>query len=651
MPPRMPRIPTVQSRLKQLSNAPINQQSCPICSLRRTLRTQAKALRKQQRQPPRAQARRHSNISRASAINTPSVVPSTSPRSELRHALLDLQKHAASYVNISRLQLALRGLEQGVGHETIRIAVLAVADGGVSLKKSKQLLRLLLADPLKTEEGWERTLLNDGHGGGPILLKVGYDGENASSQGKSLVEEIHVSSPMLNGHQLEILVLETDPPTKGSGEADFVDAVLVPTIEIPVSSTGRYTPVMTPVHKSLIVSEGVLGAASILNFPTDVDRDVINTTVDLQLVDPPSLPFQLVDISMGSAALQSFRESVDNALIYEKNWFGSGIPEILEWVNSGTASVEGETKAPVRKLVESLIKSVSVSIKAEQSRKISIALSKNITSPILAALRKELSSWAERAHTELRDGLDNAFSGQRWRKLGWWKLFWRADDVSMIATDILNQRFLIDAEKEIIFVAGRVAEAGVFKHDEVTPKNWAYKTIQERPVAPTLGSEPPPPRIRDLVKPLDDDLPTKIQNRPWPLQIPASRVYLIHETVPALQALAQKLVFQTLSTSSLVSAFAGLMYLSSITTTLYEAGGVAALGLVWSLRRMQGKWETARKYWEGEVREEGRTAVRAVEGVVGDVLKEKTPSPLEDADLEKAKTALERAEAALAASP
>ena len=49
---------------------------------------------------------------------------------------------------------------------------------------------------------------------------------------------------------------------------------------------------------------------------------------------------------------------------------------------------------------------------------------------------------------------------------------------------------------------------------------------------------------------------------------------------------------------------------------LYEAGAVAAFGLVWSLRRMQKKWETARKFWEGEVREEGRKAVRAVEGVV-----------------------------------
>ncbi|KAK2623914.1 hypothetical protein QTJ16_006548 [Diplocarpon rosae] len=650
MPPRISQIASGQSGLGRLANVPSNQQTCPICSISRTFRTQAKALRKQQFQPQRIQARRQLNISSTSAIKTSSVVPLNSPRLELRDALLDLQKHAANYVNISRLQLALRGLEQGAGQETIRISILGTADGGASIKKAKELLRLLLADPLKTEEEWERTLVNDGQRSRPIFLKVGHIEADKNFQGNRLVQEIHVSSPTLNGHKLEILVLEMDPPTKGSsGEADFADALLVPTMDIPVSSTGRYTTVTTPVHKSLIVSEGILGAASVLNYPIHVDRDVINPAVDLKLAEPLSLPFQVVDLSLGSEALRSFRESVDNALLYEKNWFASGIPEVLQWIKSGTASIEGKMKAPLRKLVESVLRNAFVSIEAERSRHSGSTLSRKTTSASLTALRRELSSWAERAHTELRDDLDIAFNGQRWKKLGWWKLFWRVDDVSMISTDILNQRFLTNAEKEIIFVAGRVAEAGIFKNNNVIPKNWAYKATEERPVAPTLGSEPPPPRIRDLMKPPSDVLPTKIQNRPWPLQIPASRVYLVQETIPALQALAQKLVFQTLSTSSLVSTFAGLMYISSITTTLYEAGGVAALGLVWSLRRMQGKWETARNFWEGEVREEGRIAIRAVEGVVGDALKENTSSPLEDAGLERAKIALERVEAALVA--
>jgi hypothetical protein len=92
------------------------------------------------------------------------------------------------------------------------------------------------------------------------------------------------------------------------------------------------------------------------------------------------------------------------------------------------------------------------------------------------------------------------------------------------------------------------------------------------------------------------------------------------------------------------------MYISSVSTGLYECGAVAALGIVWSLRRMQGKWETARTFWEGEVREEGRKAVRGVEGVIGDVLVTTQPQLQGDAELQKAREAVERAEAALAAT-
>jgi hypothetical protein len=119
------------------------------------------------------------------------------------------------------------------------------------------------------------------------------------------------------------------------------------------------------------------------------------------------------------------------------------------------------------------------------------------------------------------------------------------------------------------------------------------------------------------------------------------------ETVPVLQALAQKLVLQTLTTSTFTSALAGLMYISTISTSVYEAGAVAALGLVWSLKRMQGKWETTRRFWEGEVREEGRKAVRGVESAVGDVLKQ-TDIPLEGGeDFDLVNETVRKAEAAL----
>ncbi|CZR69673.1 uncharacterized protein PAC_19573 [Phialocephala subalpina] len=651
MPPRLPREAIGRSASLRLPLPPQTRQICPICSISRTSWPQFKRPRPSPIPQNRITVRRQSNVPSASAIDT---LPKPSPkaaRAALRDALLDLQKNAGSYVNISRLQLALRGLEQEAGDETIRIAILGIADSGSSLKKAKDLLRLLIADPLKTEEEWERILAQDLPGNKPLLLKVGHNGAEENGYGNRLVTELHVSSAVLNGHKLEILVLEMDPPKVGA-EGVFEEAVLVPTMEIPTSSTGRYTPVTTPVHKSLIVADGVLGAAAVLNYPLDTDRSVISTAVDLQVgteQEKAGLPFQALDVVLAEKALGSFRQSIDNALFYEENWFKSGLPEILDWVRNGTASTDGTMKQPLRKLIESMLRNASVAIEAERSRQLSAALAAMVSSSDLAALRQELSQWAERAHTELRDQLDVAFNGRRWRKLGWWKLFWRVDDVSMIASDILNQRFLTDAEKEVIFLAGQIDKAGVIKEDlQETPKNWAYKREAEKITTPTLGSEPAPPVIQDLIESPRDHLPVKIKPHPWPLHIPATRAYLSQETVPALQALAQKLVLQTLSSSGFFTAFGGLVYLSSVSNTLYEAGAVTALGIVFSLRRMQGKWENARKFWEGEVREEGRKAVRGVEGVVNDVL-ETPDQPLErDVELDKVREAVEKAEAALA---
>ena len=561
----------------------------------------------------------------------------------LKDALQDLQRHAGSYVNISRLQLALRGLEQSQGQETIRVAILGVADGGASLKKAKQLLRSLVADPLKDEEEWERLLLEERSSSRPLLLSIG--GETTEpEQNNRLVQVMHVSSPSLNSHRLEIMVLEMDPPLTDAGEGEtFENAALVPTMEIPTSHTGRYTPVTTPVHKALVVADGIMGAATLVSYPIDSSIDMIATAVDLRVPeDSTDLPIRVIDVGKGSKAVDLFRESVNNALEYERNWSGSGLPALSDWLKSGTSTTHGTMKPALKNLIDSILQKSSSAIESEKTRKLNAALSSKLSTAELDSLRTGLSRWAERAHVELRDQLDIAFEGQRWSKLGWWKLFWRVDDVSMIASDILTQRFLTEAEKEIIFLSGRIEESGIFKDVPQTfSKDWAYK-----PVAEQVESGPPPPTIQGVMGTPKDDVPVKSQPKPWPLHVPAARTFLSIETVPALQALAQKLVLQSLTTSTFTTVLAGLMYISTISTSVYEAGAVAALGIVWSLKRMQGKWETARKFWEGEVREEGRKAVRGVEGVIGNALT-KTDRPWEGAEeFDVANEALRKAETA-----
>ncbi|KAF7933350.1 hypothetical protein EAE99_003235 [Botrytis elliptica] len=649
MPPRIPRARTGWKKSLRTPNNFEKSHICPICTLSQYSERPRSEPRQRKLLPTPQLSVRQSSSAPIKATNNgrPGNI-SKLDRSSLREALLDVQKHATNYVNISRLQLALRGLEQPEGQETIRIAILGLADGGTSLQKAKELLRLILADPLKAEEEWERRIIHGDDMNRPLLIRVGHNEEESSERNGRLVHEMNISSPMFNGHKMEILVLEMEPPIVNGTEL-FEETVLVPTMEIP-SSAARYTPVTTPVHKSFLLGQGIMGAVSLLSYPLHANRESIGSAVNVPNFESKSLPIPSIDISSGNEALQTFRKSIENAMIYERQWLSSGIPEVIDWMKSGASSTQDTIKEPLLRLILSIIQNAEKNLKVEQARQLSLLLSTRIPSAQMTSLRHELSRWSERAHTELRDQLDVAFGGQRWRKLGWWKLFWRVDDVSMITSDMLSRSFLIEAEKEIIFLAGRTEEAGVYRNipldsDSTQNSDWAYTPVQEA----LPEGLPPPPNLRDIIPiKADEDTPMKIQPQPWPLHIPIARSFLSTTTIPALQALAQKLVLQTLSTSSLTSALAGLMYVSNMSTTLYEAGAVAAFGIVWSMRRMQTKWETARAYWEGEVREEGRKAVRNVETIVGENLNKaeegKGLDPVIERDLEKAREAIRSAQ-------
>ncbi|KAJ3490001.1 hypothetical protein NLG97_g5879 [Lecanicillium saksenae] len=188
----------------------------------------------------------------------------------------------------------------------------------------------------------------------------------------------------------------------------------------------------------------------------------------------------------------------------------------------------------------------------------------------------------------------------------------------MLTSDILSQRFLPTAERELVYLAGRIAELR-----------------GQLPKYPQPVSELPDSPAVSLAK---TALPK------WPGHIAFTRRYLQEETVPALQALAQRLLVQSLGTSGVATTLAGLLYVSSFTSGFYEAGAVAALGIVYSLGRMQRKWETARRFWEGDVREEGRKAVRAVEESVSKALAaQDSLSPKQVEELQRAKELLSKA--------
>lgn len=602
-------------------------------------------------QPRRARRRHALEPRRTQSAST--AATTSNARRDLQEALKDLSKHAANYVNLSRVQLALNALRQDAGDETVRVAILGLADSAEPGRTAKDVLRLLVADPLSPEQQWEKELL--GHDmTKPLIVRVGSSQghEGDSEEGSltyakgGLLKELNIHSPGLNGHRLEFLLMQRNVFADASQEAfqDFDEIALVPTVEIPLSNTGRFTPVTTPVHKTLLVTGGLPGAASLLNLPLAPLGDTIAATVDFpgqQAADGSELPFSTIDVQLASQGLGAVRQSVDRAFEYEKLWFQSNLPALMAWLKTGATTTEdGTTKQAVRSLIASLLRNAAEAIQNDEIRRSLSSMSQKMSPAAAATLSKALADWSEKAHAELQGEMDRAFSSRRWSKLNWWKLFWRVDDVGVLSSEMLSQRFLPRAERNVIYLAGQIDGSGVF---DIADEKTAYSL-------PALVSARVPDSRSELVA--EQPIPSKSPpGTKWPTHITFTRRYLQSETVPALQALAQKLVFQSASFSALTSGLGGLMYLSSF--GISESGAIAAFGIVWSLRRLQKKWETAREYWQGEVREEGRKAVRAVEISVAEALEgaakrgsAKVEDGLQD-DLNTARELVQKAEDAL----
>ncbi|KAH7033384.1 uncharacterized protein B0I36DRAFT_321326 [Microdochium trichocladiopsis] len=611
MPPRLSPRPFARSKalVRQLpTDSPSKPSVCLFCSISATP-TPFSRQPKQKRPihgPASSTAAAAAAAVSAASPGPDAATPSTDPRRDLQDALLELQKHAANYVNLSRVQLAVNGLRQAPGDEAIRVAVLGMSSASESAATTKTVARLLLADPLKDREAWEDEI--DQHNlSQPMLIRVGPKQPQApgtiSISRNDLLHEVHVSSALFNGHNLELMIMESNPLTPGqqstAAVSEFEESVLVPIIDIPTSSTGRYTAVTTPVHAAIVVANGIMGAASVAALASTGTEDVIIAAVNLPDYKPSAdqaLPFTPIDAESASLAVDLIRKDIGKAVEYEHLWSQSNLSQLNDWLKNSTGATEdGTTKAPVRSLIVSILSNASAALQSEELRTLSTVPGNSTTGSVNTKLQRQLDDWAQDAHKELQDELDMAFASRRWRKLGWWKLFWRVDDVAHLTTDILNQRFLPNAERNAIFLAGRMTEAGAPLNPSLLPAS--HETGDN-------GSSKPEATALATVRPS------------WPLNIPASRNYLQTETIPALQSLAQKLVVQTLSTSSLTGALGALVYVGTLTTSIYEAGAVAALGVVWSLRRLQTKWEAARDFWEGEVREEGRKAVRGVERVM-----------------------------------
>lgn len=480
-----------------------------------------------------------------------------------------------------------------------------------------------------------------------------------------LLRTLTIPATRLHSHNLEILIQAVPPDV----EADVrpLHDYLIPCLEV-ASSAATYSVVRYPVHKTLVFSEGLqrlptyTAIVSAKGAEKEMIKGAINTPWSgLRPVDD----FDAVDavnIERAEAAIRTFRKSLGNSIEYEHAWFDSGFPTLSNWLLGGSQPTSALVKPTIQRLVASLLSVTETRIAAEETERAQKIASTTIPPATRTSLSRLLSIWSENAHTELRDQLELAFDSPGWRKLAWWKLPWRVDDVAMITADILHRSWLTSAEKELIWIAGRVEQAGLYvpqppidPSPEDAEEDADGEPLQLRQAA--ILSASVPEATTETINPhsalSEHGFPIRKTPEPFPQALTLARHALASTTAPSLQAISQRLLLYSLSTVFLTSTLSILMYISISTTSVYEAGSIAALGLVYSMRRLQKRWEDVRLSWTEGIREQGRIALRAIERNWSNLIKEGGRHETDNASLEerrKAREAVARVKSALSAA-
>ena len=463
----------------------------------------------------------------------------------------------------------------------------------------------------------------------------------------------------LEKHNVELLVSEmaadeyvSRPESVRTANVDVLQFRIGPTVEYPV-------------HKTLIYKDrfdyarpekGVTVRASariIESLGSELGKDmlvgVLHGLVDFNVDRLESLGFKtdldnvmFVDVPDGFNSFHRLRDRLDskgNGLKESPTkWSDGEMSQVQDWLIEGTKSQNSSLKPAIRKLIQHMLEGVERSILKEENQCHDQLASITIPKSTREDLEEAITTWSASAHAELRNSLETALYTKAWKRLAWWKLFWRVDDVGMLTRDIIERAWLVQAEKGLIWVGGRIQQAGLLGSTK------SITVTEQKRNEPIFGTFPESLQIVDL---MDDtpvvtgNIPTVNPENPYPQNLAIARSFLSTATIPPLQSLSQRLLLQTVSTITTTSVLSGLLYYSISTTSIYEAGTIAALGLVWSLRRLQKKWENARKVWIGTVREEARKTLRTAEEWFRKVVRENGIPMLDQSGVEERKEARE----------
>jgi hypothetical protein len=533
-----------------------------------------------------------------------------------------------------------------------------------------------------------------------LLILDRYGAEDDILPTNPLVNELNIPSRVLEKNNLEILITTLNTASGPNITADpsgLAESILVPPLQTPVASSGRTGFVRYPVHKAIVVGEGIQGCLDFGRISTALEATTLGVSsgqqglIQVALSVPRDSPrtqtndtglISPVDIDQAGVALDLFRQDVANSAIFNTKWQASNIQSIIKFLASDPMDPITGDAVGLRPTLESHIRSTLDSAAdaiahSEQTANKAV-ISNSIPDQKRQEISQAISAWAQHAHTDLQVSLANALDSRSWRRTTWSRLLWRVDDVGVAAEEVLRSHWLLDAESTLAFLAGRIEQAGFFrsksgvanfnpdyamhasdrtvdtKTGQVISGERAFLAPSQASPAATTTTKPskgffgkfftdkvPQPTPADLynthalnAQVVETGGIDIFHSRPWPLAIHFTRQKLLHTLVPSLQSRAQSLLAQSLTTISATSALGVWLYIATSGSMLAESGAIAALGLVWTLRRLQKRWEDERETWEAEVREHGRVVLSEVEDVLRAVVRENERGVLRSSDLE-----------------
>lgn len=478
-----------------------------------------------------------------------------------------------------------------------------------------------------------------------------------------MVKEVKLPSPFLKRWNLEILISGLNLSSTSLSAHDLEQSLLDPALTIP--GAGRVGFVRFPVHKAVLVAEGVAGAVDFGRLPSGVvDGKNIHAVLNLPRRAEDGASDAAIDVDLAAHALSLFRTSVSNGAQFSSEWQTSRMSNLTSWIATATSS-SNELKLAANDLISNITSHAASSIAAAEASAHANSTSLTVPDTKRKSLQAAVASWSEEAHRDLQANLSTSLVSPTWKRTTWWRLFSRIDEVSLSASDVLRRGWLVEAEQSLAWLSGRVVEAGVASAEELKAESNTtglldatlkdevkeYKSIQGEDV-PVQQMETVaelmqlPPMLARVKQESGIDA---MFDPPWPQTIHLARQQMLHRVVPNMHRRAQVLMLSSLSTIGGTSALGAWLWVASGGVALYEAGAVASLGLVWSLRRLQKKWSKEREDFVGVVKEDGRRVLGDVEGRLTRLVDDGGRVGVREEDVKEWATAREAVEAVTAA--